>query len=129
MDGDPVTKTDGKITVTLMNAYINKDSVDAEYKITLDLLDGYGDINSLDELRQILDENGIEYILKNEDEPLGASLDIKAVLTIDGEAYDDLRYSGGGSLGERRNVVRADVSPKKIEEGPARCPFRGRTGF
>lgn len=116
MDGDPVTKTDGKITVTLMNAYINRDSVDVEYKITLDLLDGYGDINSLDELRQILDENGIEYILKNEDEPLGASLDIKAVLTIDGEAYDDLRYSGGGSLGERRNVVRADVSPEKIEE-------------
>lgn len=115
MDGDPVTKTDGKVTVTLINAYINKDSVDVEYKIALDLLDGYGDINSFDEYRQILDENGIEYILKNEDEPLGASLDIKAVLTIDGEAYDDLRYSGGGSLGERRNVVRADVSPKKIE--------------
>lgn len=112
MDGDPITKSNGKVTVTLINAYINKDSVDVEYRITFDFLNDYN-IDGLQEYKTALEENVIEVIDRKGFQPF---YDAKAVLTIDGEIYDDLRYSGGGGTNERRNVVRADVSPKKIEE-------------
>lgn len=112
MDGDPITKSNGKVTVTLMNAYINRDSVDVEYRITFDFLNDYN-IDGWQEYKTALEENVIEVIDRKGFQPF---YDAKAVLTIDGEIYDDLRYSGGGGTNERRNVVRADVSPKKIEE-------------
>lgn len=112
MDGDPITKSNGKVTVTLINAYIDKDSVDVEYRITFDFLNDYN-IDGLQEYKTALEENVIEVIDRKGFQPF---YDAKAVLTIDGEIYDDLRYSGGGGTNERRNVVRADVSPKKIEE-------------
>lgn len=112
MDGDPITKSNGKVTVTLINAYINRDSVDVEYRITFDFLNDYN-IDGWQEYKTALEENVIEVIDRKGFQPF---YDAKAVLTIDGEIYDDLRYSGGGGTNERRNVVRADVSPKKIEE-------------
>ena len=112
MDGDPVTKTDGKVTVTLINAYINRDSVDVEYKITFDFLNDYN-IDGWQEYKTALEENGIEVIDRKGFQPF---YDAKAVLTIDGEIYDDLRYSGGGGTNERRNVVRTDGLAEKINE-------------
>ena len=112
MDGDPVTKSNGKVTVTLINAYINRDSVDVEYKITFDFLNDYN-IDGWQEYKTALEENGIEVIDRKGFQPF---YDAKAVLTIDGEIYDDLRYSGGGGTNERRNVVRTDGLAEKINE-------------
>ena len=112
MDGDPITKSNGKVTVTLINAYINRDSVDVEYKITFDFLNDYN-IDGWQEYKTALEENGIEVIDRKGFQPF---YDAKAVLTIDGEIYDDLRYSGGGGTNERRNVVRTDGLAEKINE-------------
>lgn len=112
MDGDPITKSNGKVTVTLINAYINRDSVDVEYRITFDFLNDYN-IDGLQEYKTALEENGIEVIDRKGFQPF---YDAKAVLTIDGEIYDDLRYSGGGGTNERRNVVRTDGLAEKINE-------------
>ena len=112
MDGDPITKSNGKVTVTLINAYINRDSVDVEYKITFDFLNDYN-IDGWQEYKTALEENGIEVIDRKGFQPF---YDAKAVLTIDGEIYDDLRYSGGGGTNERRNAVRTDGLAEKINE-------------
>lgn len=112
MDGDPITKSNGKVTVTLINAYINRDSVDVEYKITFDFLNDYN-IDGWQEYKTALEENGIEVIDRKGFQPF---YDAKAVLAIDGEIYDDLRYSGGGGTNERRNVVRTDGLAEKINE-------------
>lgn len=112
MDGDPITKSNGKVTVTLINAYINRDSVDVEYKITFDFLNDYN-IDGWQEYKTALEENVIEVIDRKGFQPF---YDAKAVLTIDGEIYDDLRYSGGGGTNERRNVVRTDGLAEKINE-------------
>lgn len=112
MDGDPITKSNGKVTVTLINAYINRDSVDVEYRITFDFLNDYN-IDGWQEYKTALEENVIEVIDRKGFQPF---YDAKAVLTIDGEIYDDLRYSGGGGTNERRNVVRTDGLAEKINE-------------
>ena len=64
MDGDPVTKSDGNITVTLENAYVSDYNIDVVYTITLDFIDE----NNIDykmtaeDLQKILDDNDLSLI-------------------------------------------------------------------
>lgn len=70
MDGDPVTKSDGNITVTLENAYVSDYNIDVVYTITLDFIDE----NNIDykmtaeDFQKILDDNGVSSFIKVTDD-------------------------------------------------------------
>ncbi len=70
MDGDPVTKSDGNITVTLENAYVSDCNIDVVYTITLDFIDE----NNIDykmtaeDFQKILDDNGVSSFIKVTDD-------------------------------------------------------------
>ncbi len=120
MDGEPVTKTDGKITVTVENAYVSDYNVDIVYTITLDFIDEdslkYG--MTADDYQKILDDNGVSSFIEIADSKssFGPFLSVVHKITAAGKTYDNLASYGGGSISKMTNTARLEYIPDIIEE-------------
>ena len=120
MDGEPVTKTDGKVTVTVENAYVSDYNVDIVYTITLDFIDEdslkYG--MTADDYQKILDDNGVSSFMEIADSKssFGPFLSVVHKITAAGKTYDNLASYGGGSISKMTNTARLEYIPDIIEE-------------
>ncbi len=124
MDGEPETKTNGKITVMLQNAYVGTNNVDIVYKVILDFFDeefltGTADDNEI--MQDILDENDIDYIEVDtghsaESLSIGSQYKINSTVNIAGADYTPDAYYGGGSRKEITYTARISSIPNIIEE-------------
>ena len=118
MDGDPVTQTDGNITVTLQNAYVDSYNIDVVYKIRLDLLEElYADkkMVTADEINKILKEKGIDYIQAEDGEFFGPNITVTDTISVDGVEYTP-DHNGGGSIIERQYSAGVDYFPDEIKK-------------
>lgn len=108
MEGDPVTKSNDLMSVTLENAYVSSYSVDIVYRIKLNFIPD--DFVSPEEMQKILDENGVSsYIEVWDTEGLGGYtfLDVNPEVTVNGKTYSDLQNYCGGSVNDMTYTVRA----------------------
>lgn len=120
MDGDPVTKNDGNVTVTVENAYVSDYNIDVVYTITLDFIDenniDYG--MTADDLQKILDDNGVSSFIKVIDDKggFGPFFEVVHKITINEKTYADLKSYGGGSISKMTNTARLESVPDIINE-------------
>ena len=126
MDGDPVTKSDGNITVTLENAYISDYNIDVVYTITLDFIDE----NNIDykmtaeDLQKILDDNDVSSFIKvTDDNGFGPFFEVVHKITVDGKTYDNLQSYGGGSMSKRTMTARLEHISDIINEYGVNLPI------
>lgn len=126
MDGDPVTKSDGNITVTLENAYVSDYSVDVVYTITLDFIDE-NNIDykmSAEDLQKILDDNDVSSFIKvTDDNGFGPFFEVMHKITVDGKTYDNLQSYGGGSMSKRTMTARLEHISDIINEYGVNLPI------
>lgn len=120
MAGEPVTQSDGNVTVTLENAYVSDFNVDIVYKITLDFIKD-DDIKynaTADDLQKLLDDNGVSSFIKVDDHEgsFGPFFKIVPDVSVAGKAGEALDYYGGGSRTEMTNTVRVSGLMETIEE-------------
>lgn len=127
MDGDPVTQTNGKVTVTLENAYVSDFNVDIVYKITLDFIkeDDIKYNATANDLQKLLDDNGVSSFIKVSDNgsPFGPSFNIVPDVIVAGKACESPDYYGGGSRTEMTNTVRVTDLIETIEEYGVNLPI------
>ncbi len=126
MDGDPVTKSDGNITVTLENAYVSDYNIDVVYTITLDFIDE----NNIDykmtaeDLQKILDDNDVSSFIKvTDDNGFGPFFEVVHKITVDGKTYDNLQSYGGGSMSKRTMTARLEHISDIINEYGVNLPI------
>lgn len=126
MDGDPVTKSDGNITVTLENAYVSDCNIDVVYTITLDFIDE----NNIDykmtaeDFQKILDDNGVSSFIKvTDDNGFGPFFEVVHKITVDGKTYDNLQSYGGGSMSKRTMTARLEHISDIINEYGVNLPI------
>lgn len=126
MDGDPVTKSDGNITVTLENAYVSDYNIDVIYTITLDFIDE----NNIDykmtaeDLQKILDDNDVSSFIKvTDDNGFGPFFEVVHKITVDGKTYDNLQSYGGGSMSKRTMTARLEHISDIINEYGVNLPI------
>ena len=126
MDGDPVTKSDGNITVTLENAYVSDYNIDVVYTITLDFIDE----NNIDykmtaeDLQKILDDNDVSSFIKvTDDNGFGPFFEVVHKITVDGKTYDNLQSYGGGSMSKRTMTARLEHIADIINEYGVNLPI------
>ena len=109
MDGDPVTKSNDLMSVTIENAYISGYSVDIVYRVHLNFIPN--DFISREEMQKILDEKGVSSYIEIRDATAGLGgytfVDIKPEVTVNGKTYTDLQNYGGGSINDMTYTVRA----------------------
>lgn len=117
LDGDPVTKSNDLMSVTLQNAYISDYSVDIVYRIKLNFIpDG---LVSKEEMQKILDEKGVSsYIEVRDTEGFGGYtfLDVNPKVTVNGAAFTDLQNYGGGSVDDMTYTVRISGISEDIQK-------------
>ena len=121
MDGDPVSLTDGNISVTLQNAYISSYSVDIVYRVKLDFMPENAVYLSKEEMQELLDENGVSSFMKIKDYAGLDSfnytfIDIVPTVTVDGVQYSDLQTYGGGSINDMTCTVRISGIKDALEK-------------
>lgn len=126
MDGDPVTKSDGNITVTLENAYVSDYNIDVVYTITLDFIDE-NNIDykmSAEDLQKILDDNDVSSFIKvTDDNGFGPFFEVVHKITVDGKTYDNLQSYGGGSMSKRTMTARLEHISDIINEYGVNLPI------
>ena len=126
MDGDPVTKSDGNVTVTVENAYVSDYNIDVVYTITLDFIDE----NNIDykmtaeDFQKILDDNGVSSFIKvTDDNGFGPFFEVVHKITVDGKTYDNLQSYGGGSMSKRTMTARLEHISDIINEYGVNLPI------
>ncbi len=150
MDGKPVTRSNGKITVTLQNVYVDAYNVDVIYKVTLDFLNEENmtyampakELNKLmeengdaydseirlpkdaDSMQLVLDENGVSDYIKINDggDNRGIFYQVESAVSIANESFTP-EYYGGGSRTEIQYTAHIDYIPEIIKEYGADLPI------
>lgn len=107
MDGDPVTKSNDLMSVTLENAYMSSYGVDIVYRIKLNFIPDA--LLSRDEMQKLLDEKGVSSYIELRDTIKGFGqytfVDVKPTVTVNGVTYSDLQNYGGGSVDDMTYTI------------------------
>ncbi|MDD5945853.1 MAG: hypothetical protein PUD43_09085 [Clostridia bacterium] len=130
MDQDPMTKTNGKVTVTLQNAYVDAYNVDVVYKVTLDFLteENMKYTVSASDFNKMMEEQGKDYRIEDESREISLPKDADAMqLVLDENGVSDyikimdkdnrwgITYGAEATL----NIAGEDYTPEYYSGGSA----------
>lgn len=130
MDGESVTKTDGKSTITLLNTYVTDKTVDIVYKVSFDFINEDNLIDKNDfssNLKKYCDEANLDYIKLEDVSDDFPFLSVNEKVSINGKEYKTSQ-SGGGSTTKKQLTVRVDGIDKEIEQFGVNLPINMTIG-